>query len=85
MRTYERGVEAETLACGTGAVASATVALLLGYAGPSVEVETRGGDRLAVVLDHEPPLFRRAVLTGPTEVVARGEIDGGYLRRHGIL
>jgi hypothetical protein len=25
------------------------------------------------------------VLSGPTEVVARGEIDGGYLRRHGIL
>ena len=85
MRTYERGVEAETLACGTGAVASAAVALLLGHAGGAVEVETRGGDRLRIGLDHEPPIFRRAVLTGPTEVVARGEIDGGYLRRHGIL
>ena len=85
MRTYERGVEAETLACGTGAVASAAVALLLGHAGAAVEVETRGGDRLRIGLDHEPPIFRRAVLTGPTEVVARGEIDGDYLRRHGIL
>ena len=36
-------------------------------------------------VDYEEPVFRRAVLSGPTEVVARGEIDGGYLRRHGIL
>jgi diaminopimelate epimerase len=85
MRTYERGVEAETLACGTGAVACAAVALLLGRAGTPAEIETRGGDRLEVTLDHRPPVFRRAVLSGPTEVVARGRIDAGYLRRHGIL
>lgn len=85
VRTYERGVEAETLACGTGAVASAAVAFLLGRTGPSVTVESRGGDQLQITLDHRPPVFHRAILAGPTEVVARGEIDGTYLRRHGIL
>ena len=85
MRTYERGVEAETLACGTGAVACAAVSFLLGRAGTPAAVRTHGGDLLQVALEYEAPIFRRAVLSGPTEVVARGEIDGGYLRRHGIL
>jgi len=84
MRTYERGVEAETLACGTGAVACAAVCFLLGRAGTLAAVRSHGGDLLQVALDYEAPVFRRAVLSGPTEVVARGEIDGGYLRRHGI-
>ena len=85
MRTYERGVEAETLACGTGAVACAAVSFLLGRAGTPAAIRSHGGDLLQVALDYEAPIFRRAVLSGPTEVVARGEIDGGYLRRHGIL
>ncbi len=44
IRTYERGVEAETLACGTGAVASAVVLSHLGLAESPVELVTRGGD-----------------------------------------
>jgi len=43
MRTYERGIEGETLACGTGAVAAATISSLLGYTKPPVEVMTCGG------------------------------------------
>jgi diaminopimelate epimerase len=43
MRTYERGVEGETLACGTGAVASAVVSSLLGRVTSPVEVAVKGG------------------------------------------
>ncbi|MFA7001423.1 MAG: diaminopimelate epimerase, partial [Candidatus Omnitrophota bacterium] len=48
VRTYERGVEAETLACGTGSTASAVVSALSGYARPPVEVKTRGGEILTI-------------------------------------
>ena len=48
VRTYERGVEAETLACGSGVVASSTVAALFGRVKPPVSVLTRSGIALEV-------------------------------------
>ena len=68
IRTYERGVEGETLACGTGIVAAALVAEKLGLVRAPVRVKTAGGDVLEVGLS---PL----VLTGPAEHSFRGEID----------
>ena len=67
IRTYERGVEAETLACGTGIAAAALVAEKLGLVRAPVKVKTAGGDTLEVSVF---PL----TLTGPAEHVFRGEI-----------
>jgi diaminopimelate epimerase len=68
IRTYERGVEAETLACGTGIVAAALVAEKLGWVRAPVRVTTAGGDVLEV---SSVPL----ALTGPAEHAFRGEFD----------
>ncbi len=67
IRTYERGVEAETLACGTGVVAGTLVAVRLGLVQAPVHVATAGGDTLEVGLS--PP-----TLAGPAEHSFRGEI-----------
>lgn len=68
LRTYERGVEDETLACGTGIVAAAFVARVLGFGGSPVKVKVRGGDVLAVSFDEGPRL------EGPGKIVFSGEV-----------
>lgn len=52
-RTYERGVEGETLACGSGAVATAILLKLWGESSHSVEIETRSGKLLRVRLSDD--------------------------------
>ncbi len=69
LRTYERGVEDETLACGTGIVAAAFVARVLGLGGSPVRVTVRGGDMLAVSFDDGPRL------EGPGTTVFSGEVS----------
>ena len=73
IRTYERGVEAETLACGTGVVASALVFhSLTGTPGP-IRVRVRGGDTLEVGFERDGNGYRNVTLTGPADFVFEGE------------
>jgi diaminopimelate epimerase len=75
MRTYERGVENETLACGTGATASAIAACSEGLVKSPVEVETSGGDVLRI---HGADGVGELRLEGPAEVI----YDGVYGYRY---
>lgn len=67
VRTYERGVEDETLSCGTGATASAAVAHKLGYTGARISVETEGGP-LNIYLGKD------TFMEGPASTVFTGTI-----------
>jgi len=88
VRTYERGVEDETLACGTGAVASALIAALHGHVTSPVRVRTTGGDELVIhftlldlgdnpnssaALRHEQRIAE-VYLEGPAALVYEGEL-----------
>ena len=75
VRTYERGVEAETLACGTGIVASALVFAATENATSPVTVIARGGDELRVGFEKSDNAFRNVTLTGPAEFVFEGSIE----------
>ena len=74
LRTYERGVEAETLACGTGAAAAAVVLCQLRLASTPVAVLSRGGERLIVKVNLEPTATALE-LQGPAAVSFRGEVE----------
>ena len=75
LRTYERGVEDETLACGTGAVASALVMAALGKVGPPVAVRTRGGWTLTVGFFMSDLGFCDVSLTGDARTIYTGGIE----------
>jgi len=75
VRTYERGVEGETLACGTGAVAAAGVAFFKGKLSSPVRVRTRGGEVLTVHLDGQAgQKIDRVYLQGAVRLVFQGEV-----------
>ncbi|CRX38576.1 diaminopimelate epimerase [Estrella lausannensis] len=81
IRTYERGVEAETLACGTGATAAAIAAALLFSAAPPVKVKVRSGDTLTIDFSLEAGKPSGVKLSGPCHEVFRGEIALQDIRR----
>jgi diaminopimelate epimerase len=74
MRTYERGVEAETLACGTGAVASAIVMSKLKGMRSPISVETRSGEELRVHFKKSGDEFSEVMLEGSAHFVFSGEL-----------
>ena len=75
VRTYERGVEDETLACGTGVVASALIFAAIEKANGPITVIARGGDELQVGFEKSDNQFRSVTLTGPAEFVFEGSIE----------
>lgn len=75
IRTYERGVEAETFACGTGSVAAALVGVAQYGLKFPVEVRTARGDRLEIGGIWDGARFSQVTLTGPVKVVFRAVID----------
>jgi len=79
VRTYERGVEGETLACGTGVSAAAILAHLVQGASLPVRVRARGGDTLSVNFTREGDTISNVTLRGPADVSFTGEIDLDHL------
>lgn len=71
IRTYERGVEAETLACGTGASAAAVILCSLQRAASPVALRTRSGDLLRITVDAEAG---ELLLRGPAVVAFEGVV-----------
>lgn len=85
MRTYERGVEMETLACGTGAVAVGLIAHRR-FGSPSpVVIHPTGGGRLEIGFRVLPDgAFQDVTLSGPAETIAEGEITDQWLAARGL-
>jgi len=75
VRTFERGVEGETLACGTGVTASALVSSRVHKFASPVKVQVQGGDLLEVSFEEQNGGFEEVRLTGPAEFVFEGKIQ----------
>ncbi len=76
IRTYERGVEDETLACGTGMVACALIHHLLTSAPSPIQVDVAGGDTLEIGFEKSGDRsFKNVTLTGPADFVFEGEME----------
>lgn len=74
IRSYEKGVEAETLACGTGAVAAAIILSILHKKNAPVKLITKSSEELIVNFEEENQTFVNVSLTGPVEI----ELKGNY-------
>lgn len=75
VRTYERGVEDETLACGTGVTAVGIMAHLTRDIPLPVRVQVAGGSVLQVQFAHDGDAIRNVALTGPAASVFQGQVS----------
>ncbi|MEE9255660.1 MAG: diaminopimelate epimerase [bacterium] len=80
LRTYERGVEDETLACGTGAVAAAILAATRGLVEPPVDVRVRSGETLTIYFTGRGADVADVYMEGETRLVYEGEMTGEAFR-----
>jgi len=74
VRTYERGVEAETLSCGSGVVASVATAAFFGKVASPVSVLTRSGISLQVRFARDGDALRNVQLTGDARVIYSAQL-----------
>jgi len=75
IRTFERGVEDETLACGTGVVASALIFAATRDVNGPIAVLVRGGDELSVGFKKDGTQFSEVTLTGPADFAFEGTVE----------
>lgn len=75
IRTYERGVEAETLSCGSGVVAAALSAMARGFQVSPLQVEARGGALRVEAVQVGQDRFEEIILIGPTQEVFHGMVQ----------
>ena len=75
VRTYERGVEDETLACGTGVVAGALIFAATEKVDGPIKVTVRSGSELSVDFKRAGDRFKEVTLTGPAEFAFEGTIE----------
>jgi diaminopimelate epimerase len=78
LRTYEKGIEGETLACGTGSVASAVIFAHDGRVKSPVRVVQHSGDELLISFEPNPGGAGRVRMEGPVRVSFRGSADLSY-------
>jgi diaminopimelate epimerase len=75
VRTFERGVEGETLACGTGVTASALISSEVHCFKSPVKVQVQGGEQLEVSFATNGAGFKDVRLSGPAEFVFDGKVE----------
>lgn len=78
IRTYERGVEDETLSCGTGNAAAAIISSINYCIKSPVNLFTRGGDTLTVDFEKTGNNFNNVSLTGPVKIIYTGEVHKNF-------
>jgi diaminopimelate epimerase len=74
VRTYERGVEGETLACGTGIIASGILSVCKKFVDNPVNILARGGDKLRVSFEKTNNIIKNVVLEGPAIISFNGVV-----------